>query len=329
MSSRSPAATAAPPPVVVALGGNALIRPGEQGTPGEQAARIAEVAETLVALAGPGGLVLTHGNGPQVGRHLLRSDLVRDQVPPTSLELAVAATQGEIGWMVVQALEHVLRRQGDARTVVALMTRTRVALDDPAFQDPRKFVGRFYTEAQAMDLVADLGWRVRQDGDRGWRRVVPSPRPLEILEAPTIASLAATGALVVGCGGGGVPVVDVHGHRAGAEAVVDKDLATALLAGQLGARRMVVLTGVDTIWKGFGTPAAAPLHDTDAPQLQALLDAGEFPAGSMGPKVEAALAFLAAGGEEVLVTSPEALPDALAGRTGTRISRTGSARSPG
>jgi len=306
-------------PVVVALGGNALIRPGEEGTAAQQQERVAEVALPLAALAAKAPLVLSHGNGPQVGRHLLRSDLLLDRVPPTTLELAVAATQGELGYTIAHAVDEALRRMGCPRPVVALVTRVRVDPQDPAFRDPTKFVGAFYDAVTAHAQAAALGWRVRPDGDRGWRRVVPSPQPLEVLEVPAIAALLASGSVVVACGGGGVPVVEVDGHRVGAEAVIDKDRATALLATQLGARRLVILTGVDQVWAGFGRPGGRPLGQVRAAELAELRDRGEFPAGSMGPKIEATLRFLEAGGEEVLITSPEGLTAALRGEGGTHV----------
>lgn len=312
--------TRSPSPVtVLALGGNALIRPGEEGSVAEQATRVFEVARSLATLVRQGPLVITHGNGPQVGRHLLRSDLLRERVPPTSLELAVAATQGEIGWMIQQALEDRLRAEGDSRPVLALLTRVVVSAEDPAFLVPTKFVGAFYDEETALDLASQYGWRVRADGDRGWRRVVPSPAPLHIPEAPTIASLSASGAVVIACGGGGIPIVDLGDRQAGVEAVVDKDLASALLARQIRAKRLIVLTGVDRVWQGFGTKRARALDRIDAASLGQLLADGEFPAGSMGPKIQSALEFLAAGGEEVLITSPEALDAALRGEDGTWI----------
>lgn len=296
-----------------------MIRPGEIGTAAEQAERVCEVAAPLADLAEQGPLVITHGNGPQVGRHLLRSDLLVDTVPPTTLELAVAATQGELGWLIQQAVDDELRRRSHRRPVAALVTRVRVAADDPAFMEPSKFVGRFYDEETAVRQAAALGWRVRKDGDRGWRRVVASPEPIEVLEAGLVASLCALGAVVIACGGGGVPVVDLGDRLAGVEAVIDKDRASALLATQLGARRLVILTAVDQVWCGFGTPRAHAVDRVSVAQLSAWLQAGEFPAGSMGPKIEAAIGFLERGGEEVLITSPEALPAALSGRHGTLV----------
>ncbi len=306
-------------PLVVALGGNALIRPGEAGTPVQQAERVAEVAPALLSLAGPAGLVITHGNGPQVGRHLLRSDLLKLQIPPTTVELAVAATQAEIGLMIVQALANAQHDRAAPLDVLALLTRVLVSADDPAFQSPTKFVGGFMDAETAQVQAAELGWQVRRDGDRGWRRVVPSPRPQRVLEADQIAALCRQGIIVVACGGGGVPVVQAHGQFAGVEAVVDKDRASAVLALELGAPRMIILTAVAQVWRDYGTPAAQALGRIHASELRSLWSAGQFPAGSMGPKIEAALAFLDGGGGSVLITSPEHLPQALRGEGGTLV----------
>lgn len=298
--------------VVLALGGNALIRPGETGTAEEQMLRLREVAAGLGTL-GDCELVVTHGNGPQVGEVLLRSELCVDEVPPMPMDLAVASTQGSIGTMFVQALRLAL-----GRPVVTVLSHTLVDPDDPAFQAPEKYIGRFYAEAEALDRKAQLGWTVAEDPGRGWRRVVPSPRPVAVLEADAVASLLERGVVVVAGGGGGVPVMEHHGALTGLEAVVDKDRVSALLATQLGAELLVVLTGVDQVLVGFGTPAAAPLAEVDPGTLRAHLEAGEFPPGSMGPKIEAVLDFVGPG-RDALITSPERLPDALAGVTGTWV----------
>jgi carbamate kinase len=300
--------------VVIALGGNALIRPGEAGTVSEQFARVREVAAALSGMPLDTELILTHGNGPQVGRVLLRSDLCADEVPEVPLDVAVASTQGSIGVMLQQALPPAL-----GRPAVTVLTQTLVSRDDPDFRSPSKYVGRFYTEAEARRRALALGWLVKEDPGRGWRRVVPSPAPLGVVELPAIAALLAAGIVVVACGGGGVPVIDVGGALVGVEAVVDKDRASALLALKLGAGRFVVLTGVDEVMVDFGTPTQRPLLDVTAAEARAHLAAGQFPAGSMGPKVEAALSYLEGGGAEVLITSPERLPEALAGARGTRI----------
>lgn len=308
-------AFAGPPPLVVALGGNALVRPGDEGTSTQQFERARAVARELVRLDAPGGLVVTHGNGPQVGQHLLRGELARDVVPPPPLDTAVAATQGEIGVVLQQCICNALTAIDDDRAVAAVVTQVRVEADDPAFREPTKFVGRFYDHATAHQLASSFGWAIKRDADRGWRRVVPSPRPVEIVEARVIANVARGGAICIACGGGGIPVVRLRdGRLVGVEAVVDKDRATAVLAAAIGAKDMVIVTGVSQVCLGYGTPRARPLSRMTLETAARHLSAGEFPAGSMGPKIEAAIDFLARGGERVRITSPEALHDALAGR---------------
>lgn len=310
----APLSPAAAPPAVVALGGNALIRPGEEGSAAEQWVRVRELAPALARLAARGPLVLTHGNGPQVGRLLLRSDLCADQVPPEPLELAVAATQGEVGLMLQQCLGPLC-----ARPVVTVLTQVRVRPEDPAFGAPSKPIGRYFTAAEARRLAAEHGWVVHEDVGRGWRRVVASPEPVEVIELPAIRALLAAGCVVIACGGGGVPVIPAHGTLAPVEAVVDKDLSTALLARALGAERLWILTGVDEVLVDFGTPDARPLRELRAAEAAALLAQGQFPEGSMGPKVRAALRFLEGGQGEVGISSPEQLDALAAGRRGTRI----------
>lgn len=300
--------------LVVALGGNALIRPGEEGTVAQQLERAREVAAQLAAVPSDVQLVVTHGNGPQVGRLLLRSDLCAADVPPVPLDVAVASTQGEIGWLLRQALSECL-----SRPVSVILTHVRVSADDPDFDHPTKYIGRFYLQDEAKLRAQTLGWTVREDPGRGWRRVVPSPMPLDVLELDAIETLLGAGNVVVACGGGGIPVLHAHGRTLSVQAVVDKDRASALLAAQLDADRLVILTGVDEVMVDFGTPTQRPLFHVTADELQAFQAQGQFPAGSMGPKIEAALSFLAAGGAEVLITSPERFAQALAGSRGTRI----------
>ncbi len=311
--------TSSKAPVVVALGGNALLQPGDRGTVSEQAARAAEVARFLAELPADQGLVVTHGNGPQVGVHLLRSDLLRDRIPPTPLHVSVAATQGEIGWILQRAIASALRARGDLRAVLTLLTQVVVDDRDPAFANPTKFVGAFYTREEAERNAAELGWRIAQDGGRGWRRVVPSPVPQEVVESEVVADLARRGHVVIAGGGGGVPILRRGSALVGVDAVVDKDLTAALLARTIGAGRLIILTGVDQVWLGFGTPEARPLSDVSAAEMARWQEEGNFPAGSMGPKIQAALLFLAGGGGEVWITSPEALPRVATGGPCTRI----------
>jgi len=296
---------------VVALGGNALMRPGERGTAAEQRANLREACAALRPLL-DGELVVTHGNGPQVGNELLRQERAADEVPPLPLYLAVAQTQAEIGALIESELEPVA-----GRPVVCLLTHVLVAEDDPAFAKPTKPVGPFYSEDQAKELERDRGWQVVHDAGRGWRRVVPSPQPLEVVELGAIRSLLASGSIVVAVGGGGIPATRRGEHLAGIDAVIDKDRASSLLARELDAGRLVILTEVPAVYGGFGTDRQEELRELSVDEAAELVP--ELAAGSMRPKVEASIEFARATGREALITSPAALGDALAGSTGTRI----------
>jgi carbamate kinase len=298
---------------VVALGGNALIRPGDRGTAAEQAARLREAAASLAPLFAEPRLVITHGNGPQVGNELLRQERAADEVPPLPLYLAVAQTQAEIGALIETELGP---RAG--RPVVCLLTHVVVAEDDPAFKRPTKPIGPFYSSDQARALEQNRGWTLIEEHGRGWRRAVPSPAPLEVVEVAQVGALLDSGALPVACGGGGIPVVRRDGHLHGVDAVIDKDRASALLAAGLGADRLVILTDVGAVKRGFGTPEETELRNLSIAVAEALLP--ELAEGSMRPKVEAAITVASAGGE-ALITALERVEDALAGKAGTRITR--------
>jgi carbamate kinase len=296
---------------VVALGGNALTRPGERGTAAEQRANLRETCEAMRPLL-DGDVVVTHGNGPQVGNELVRQERAADEVPPLPLYLAVAQTQAEIGALIESELSAVADRP-----VVCVLTHVRVDEDDPAFAAPTKPVGPFYPEEQARRLEAERGWIVAGDAGRGWRRVVPSPAPLEVVELDAVRTLVAAGSIAVACGGGGIPVSSRNGRLNGVDAVIDKDRASALLATALGAGRLVILTDVDAVYRGWETEERLELRELDAESATQLLP--ELAAGSIGPKVEASLHFARETGGEALITSAAALADALAGRAGTRI----------
>jgi carbamate kinase len=297
---------------VIALGGNALIRPGQRGTAAEQRANLRETCEALRPLLGDAELVVTHGNGPQVGNELVRQERAAEEVPPLPLYLAVAQTQAEIGALIESELAAVA-----ARPVACLLTHVRVNENDPAFAEPTKPIGPFYSEEQARRLEAERGWTVVSDAGRGWRRVVPSPEPLEIVELAAVRTLVSAGTIAVACGGGGIPVSSRNGRLSGIDAVIDKDRASSVLAIALGAERFVIITDVDAVYTGWGTDAQEALRELDVSAAEALLP--ELATGSMGPKLEAAIAFARATGNEVLVTSATSLGDALAGRAGTRI----------
>ena len=297
---------------VIALGGNALMRPGERGTAAEQRANLREACEALRPLLGEDELVITHGNGPQVGNELLRHERGAEEVPPLPLYLAVAQTQAEIGALIESELMPVAERP-----VACLLTHVVVDEDDPAFREPTKPVGPFYDEARAKELEREREWRVVHDSGRGWRRVVPSPLPLEVVELESIRSLLRGGAIAVACGGGGIPVARRDGRLAGLDAVIDKDRASSLLARELDADRLVILTEVPAVYRGFGTDAQEELREVGTDEAEAL--ASELAAGSMRPKVEAVVEFTRATGHEALITSPAALGAALDGEAGTRI----------
>jgi len=297
---------------VIALGGNALIRPGERGTAAEQRANLRTTCEALRPLLDDGDLVVTHGNGPQVGNELVRQERAADEVPPLPLYLAVAQTQAEIGALIESELSAVAERP-----VVCVLTHVRVDEDDPAFAHPTKPVGPFYSEEQARTLEADRGWTVAHEAGRGWRRVVPSPKPLGIVELAAIKTLVAAGTIAVACGGGGIPVSSRNGRLTGLDAVIDKDRASSVLAIALGAERLVIVTDVEAVSRGWGTSAQEELRELDVRAAEALLP--ELATGSMGPKLEAALEFAQATGHEALITSAASLAEALAGRAGTRI----------
>ena len=303
--------------VVVALGGNAIA--GERGAdPESQRIAVEGACEQIAALVEHGHeVVITHGNGPQVGNLLLKNDLAREIVPPVPLDWCVAQTQATLGFLIVTALEAALRRRGLERLVSTVVTRVLVAADDPAFAAPSKPIGRYVSAAEARErIAAGEAWQER--GERGWRRVVPSPAPLEILDRGTIEALIGDGAIVVACGGGGIPMVREDGKLSGVEAVLDKDLTGALLARTVGAACLVIATDVDAAAVGFGTERQEWLGAVDADRLRELLARGEFAGGSMGPKVEAAIAFADAGGRSV-ITSLERLREGVEGAVGTRV----------
>ena len=296
---------------VVALGGNALIRAGDRGTAAEQAARLRETADALAPLLRDGNVVITHGNGPQVGNELLRQERSADEVPPLPLYLAVAQTQAEIGSMIETELG-----PAAGRPVACLLTHVVVDERDPAFERPTKPIGPFYPTEQARTLEAERGWQLVEEHGRGWRRTVPSPTPLEIVEADQIRALLSAGALPVACGGGGIPVIRRGDRLEGVDAVIDKDRASAVLADELGAGRLLILTDVPAVKRAFGTPAEEEIRELKAAEAAELLP--ELAEGSMRPKVEAAIAMARSGGEAI-ITSLKGVEAALQGEAGTKI----------
>jgi carbamate kinase len=308
---------------VIAIGGNALILDGQKGTIAEQYQNARETSRHIASLVKEGwSVVLTHGNGPQVGFILLRSELVGDTapVPALTLEMCVADSQGGIGHILAQALLNELAAHGDPDRVACVLTHTVVAASDPAFGEPTKPIGPYYTEAEANRKRKRQGWSIVEDAGRGYRRVVASPRPLRIVESAQIKSLVEGGFIVIAVGGGGIPVIEESpGSYRGVEAVIDKDRASALLAASLGVPLLVLSTGVEQVAIHFRQPDQRWLERITVSEAKQYLEEGEFPKGSMGPKVEAAVSFLEHGGQEVLITTPAALERAIAGETGTRI----------
>ena len=312
---------------VIAIGGNALILEGQRGTIDEQRANATETARHIADLVAKGwGVVVTHGNGPQVGFILLRSELVPDDapVPKLSLEMSVADSQGGIGHILGEALLNELAQRGLPDRVVCVLTHVVVDANDPAFDHPTKPIGPFYAKDEAEAKAARAGWTIIEDSGRGYRRVVASPQPKRIVELPQIRALVDAGFVVLAVGGGGIAVVETApGQYRGVEAVIDKDRASALLGASLEVPLLILSTGVEQVAIHFRQPDERWLARMTASEAAAYNAAGEFPKGSMGPKVEAAIQFIARGGEEVLITTPAALSRAIAGETGTRVVRDG------
>jgi carbamate kinase len=307
---------------VVAFGGNALVTDAEHDSIPQQYETVSRTVPPLVDMVEQGwGLVVSHGNGPQVGFILRRSELAQAEVDPVPVDYAVADTQGAIGYMFVKALHNELARRGLTRPVVAVVTQSVVDLDDPAFAHPTKPVGSFLDEATAKTMADSLGWSIMEDAGRGWRRTVPSPQPTVILETDLIRDLLATGAIVVAVGGGGIPVaVQPDGTVVGVEAVVDKDLASGLLAHELRADMLLIPTGVPRVAIRFGTPEQQWLDTISVEEARDYIAAGEFGEGSMEPKVAAVADFVASTpGSVGVIGAAEEIPAILAGESGTRI----------
>jgi carbamate kinase len=308
--------------VVVALGGNALLRRGEDDTFENMYASARRAAERVVDVAETGWeIVVTHGNGPQVGRILLQQEAARGWVHPLPLDVCGAESQGLIGYLLQVTIGDVFFERGTDSKVTTILTLTRVRRDDPAFRDPTKPVGPFYEQDEANKLAEERGYVMKPDPHGGWRRVVPSPSPYSIVEAPVIEQLVADGVIVVASGGGGVPVVEDGPRLTGVEGVVDKDLAASILARDVGAAVLLILTDVERVMRGFGTDAAEPIDRMTIAEAEKLLEAGEFGAGSMGPKVRAAVDFVRQGDgrTRAMIGELDSAVAILEGRAGTQI----------
>lgn len=309
--------------VVIALGGNALIREGQQGTIAEQFENVRKSLDGIIYCLKQGyGVVITHGNGPQVGNMLLMVEASRNQVPELSLGVCVADTEGAIGYMIQQSLTNRLRKEGINKCVVTVLTQVIVDKHDKAFSNPTKPIGPFFTKEEAERFQREKGWHILEDSHRGYRRVVVSPNPLEIVEECAVKSLLEAGDIVIAAGGGGIPViVRDDGDLEGVDVVIDKDLASSVLARGIKADCLMMLTGVEHVFLNFKQSNERALSRLTVKEAHKYLKEGHFLPGSMGPKIQAAINFLNWGGELVIITSIDKVKVALEGRTGTKITK--------
>jgi len=309
--------------LVIAIGGNATHPDNISGTSDEQKAVAERTAAALLPLACmENELIVTHGNGPVVGKIMMRQMLTMNRIPPMSMDICVAHSQGGIGYLLMQAIENALRASGSPRHVASLLTQVEVDEDDPAFHNPTKFVGPFFSKDEAGRISKELNWLMKEDSGRGWRHVVPSPNPRHICDISLVDSLVKRGTIVIAGGGGGIPVIrTADGKRRGVPAVIDKDLTSAHMANVLGIEELLILTAVHRVFVNYGKPDQTELAEVRLDELKAYRKDGHFPAGSMGPKVDAAVRFLERGGRRAIIGHLESAVPALLGETGTHISR--------
>jgi carbamate kinase len=306
---------------VVAIGGNAVNRPGEEATAENMLKNLSETAHFLVSMLDEYDIVITHGNGPQVGNILVQQDLAKHVIPPFPIDVNDAQTQGSLGYMIALTLGNELRKRKINRQIAAVVTQIVVNKDDEGFKKPTKPVGPFYSREEAEKLHQEKGWIMKEDAGRGWRRVVPSPIPLDIVEKEVIKTLVEKDIIVIAAGGGGIPVIQEDGTLRGVEAVIDKDRASALLAKEIEADMLIILTGVEKVAINYKKPDEKQLDHLTIEEAKKYLSEGQFPAGSMGPKIEAAIDFVSSTGKECLITDMSVLDKALKGQTGTRITK--------
>lgn len=306
---------------LIAFGGNALIKAGEVGLQSQQIENAKEAAEMVVRLVQQDITpIIVHGNGPQIGNILIQQEEASNRVPPYTMDICGAQSQGSMGYMLQRCIENMLTLRKIKRDVVTILSEVIVDGNDPAFLNPTKPVGPFYEAFRARQLEMEKGWTMKEDSGRGWRRLVASPHPVRIQQMETIRGLVETGHITIACGGGGIPVIrDRNDYLIGVEAVIDKDRTSSLLARQLGVDTFVVLTGVDKVALDFGTPNQRDLDRLTVSEAKRHLAEGQFPAGSMGPKIEAAVAYIESGGSQVLITTSEALLSGHFAGVGTRI----------
>lgn len=306
--------------VVLAIGGNAIIKEGQKGTLEEQIQNINESCEPVLELIEQGNtVVITHGNGPQVGNSLIKNQMAESVVPAYPLDVLDAETQGNLGYLIQQAFRNKMVERNIQRPVATIVTQSVVSKDDPAFLNPTKPIGPFYTQEELDKILETEKISYIEDSGRGYRRVVASPKPVTIVEKDAIQALLDKEITVITAGGGGIPVVEENGMLKGTDAVIDKDFASALLAAEIQADYLFILTGVEQVAIHFGTPQQENLFSMTVEEAMRYMDEGHFPKGSMGPKIEAAIMFLEKGGKNVIITSMDKLQDALDGKTGTRV----------
>jgi carbamate kinase len=308
---------------VVAFGGNALMGHEGKSTYAEQMRKTDTICRKLLSLFEVGyRIVITHGNGPQVGNILMQQESIVDSLPPMPLDVCNAMTQGQIGYMIEQRLRNIFEEKKIKKSVVVLVTQVVVSENDPAFKNPTKFIGPFFRQEETERLKKEKGWNMKEDSGRGYRRIVPSPRPIDIVEKDEISDMANRDLVVVACGGGGIPVLrDKRGKLKGVAAVIDKDYAAERLASLMGADSLILITPVDKVSIFYGTPKQKDLGRISLEEVKGYYDEGHFPPGSMGPKIEAAMKFISAGGRRTIITSIEGLGDAIKGKGGTVITQ--------
>jgi carbamate kinase len=308
---------------VVAIGGNSLIKDQDHETVGDQFEAIRETCVHIASMIEQGwNVIITHGNGPQVGFSLARSELASRAVHPMPLDSCVADTQGTIGYMIQQSLYNEFKRRSIKKQVVTLVTQVLVNKNDPAFKNPTKPIGPFYDEKKAQKYRKERGWNTIEDSGRGWRRVVPSPRPVRIIEPKAAVTLANQKFVVVAVGGGGIPVIEEKGELKGVEAVIDKDYASSLLATGVKADLFLITTSVEKVALNFGKPNQKMLDRMTLKEAKKYFKEGQFPPGSMGPKIQAIISFIEKGGKEAIITDPADIERALRGEAGTLIRKT-------
>lgn len=309
------------PLAVVAFGGNALLQPGDHGTQEEQFGRARQASRWLVTIVREGyDLLIVHGNGPQVGNLLIQAEEASTKIPPQTLDVAVAQTEGSIGFMLQQSIRSQLERSRLPSDVATLLTEVEVDLDDPAFRNPSKPIGPFFSKYRAEALSRDFGWTVREDAGRGWRKVVPSPRPISVLGEDLLHKVIRSARVTIAGGGGGIPVFRGRDRTwRGVEAVIDKDMTASLLATRLAAALFIIITGVEAVAIDYGKPEERRIRSMAPAHARSFLSEGQFPSGSMGPKIEAAIEYVEQTGNDVLISDIDNLERALDGATGTRL----------